>query len=271
MSKSIPIFRWSQCLLVLYTLCNMFFSFPLSSADTQRFSMEENETLLSATLHYCYRWHGYEKQEVPCLTLTKPKPWDVPAGHTENLDRTLRSPKQLQPDTIPWPTLHINIDTAEEKLLSEKSLPSSPVGIQDQRKSNILRHVMHSESANSKGNCSSGEQNNRIPSSSQDSASSSVTTERPRVERRKRLVRQFSFNHSDEDDLPDALAAISSQSNMRKSTSNSSLDKQVQPPIYPPKKVSPLEHSNKSPFYPGNEDPRMDREKLLRALLMTEL
>ncbi|XP_026780277.2 band 4.1-like protein 4B isoform X1 [Pangasianodon hypophthalmus] len=248
-------------------------SFPLSSADTQRFSMEENETLLSATLHYCYRWHGYEKQEVPCLTLTKPKPWDVPAGHTENLDRTLRSPKQLQPDTIPWPTLHINIDTAEEKLLSEKSLPSSPVGIQDQRKSNILRHVMHSESANSKGNCSSGEQNNRcvIPSSSQDSASSSVTTERPRVERRKRLVRQFSFNHSDEDDLPDALAAISSQSNMRKSTSNSSLDKQVQPPIYPPKKVSPLEHSNKSPFYPGNEDPRMDREKLLRALLMTEL
>lgn len=41
-------------------------------------------------------------------------------------------------------------------------------------------------------------------------------------------------NHSDEDDLPEALAAISSQSSMGKSTSNSSLDKQVQPPIYPP-------------------------------------
>ncbi|XP_017308669.1 band 4.1-like protein 4B isoform X1 [Ictalurus punctatus] len=260
-------------------------SFPLSSADTQRFSVEENETLLSATLRYCYRWHGYEKQEVPCLTLTKPKPWDVPAGHTEDLDRTLRSPKPLQPDTIPWPALHINIDTPEEKLLSEKSLPSSPVGIQDQRKNNILRHVMHSESANSKGNCSSRDQNNRIPSSSQDSASSSLTTERLQVERRKRLVRQYSFNHSDEDDLPDALAAISSQSNMRRSTSNSSLDKQIQPPIYPPQKVSPLEHSNKSPFCPGsvphllpfsahsvsNEDLRTDREKLLRALLMTEL
>lgn len=41
-------------------------------------------------------------------------------------------------------------------------------------------------------------------------------------------------NHSDEDDLPEALAAISSQCNMGKSSSNSSLDKQVQPPIYPP-------------------------------------
>ncbi|KAK2815093.1 hypothetical protein Q7C36_023359 [Tachysurus vachellii] len=246
-------------------------NFPLSSADTQRFSVEENETLLSATLHYCYRWHGYEKQEVPCLTLTKPKPWDVPAAHTEDVDRSLRSPKQFQPDTIPWPTLHINIDTAEEKLLSEKSLPSSPAGIQDQRKSNVLRHTMHSESANSRGNCSSGDPDNRMASSSQDSASSSATTERPRLERRKRLVRQFSFNHSDEDDLPDALAAISSQSNMKRSTSNSSLDKQVQPPIYPPQKVSPLEHSNKSPFYSGNEDLRMEREKLLRALLMTEL
>ncbi|TSK20252.1 Band 4.1-like protein 4B [Bagarius yarrelli] len=246
-------------------------SFPLSNADTRKFSIEENETLLSATLHYYYRWHGYEKQEVPCLTLTKPKPWDVPAAHPEDIDRSLRSPKQLQPDAKPWPTLHININTADEKLLSEKSLPSSPAGIQDHRKSNILRRVMHSESANSKGNCSSGDQENRIPSSSQDSAYSSAATERPRVERRKRLVRQFSFNHSDEDDLPDALAAISSQSNMRRTTSNSSLDKQVQPPIYPPQKVSPVEPSNKSPFYTGNEDLRLEREKLMRALLMTEI
>lgn len=99
----------------------------------------------------------------------------------------------------------------------------------------------------------------RYPSSSQDSGSSSLNIEKPRVDRRKRLVRQFSLwvtrhlrhfrfdnedsleilylsysNHSDEDDLPEALAAISSQCSMVKSSSNSSLDKQVQPPIYPP-------------------------------------
>lgn len=55
----------------------------------------------------------------------------------------------------------------------------------------------------------------------------------------------FCSNHSDEDDLPDALAAISSQSKMGKSTSSSSLDKQVQPPIYPPVKlIPPLIHSD---------------------------
>lgn len=78
--------------------------------------------------------------------------------------------------------------------------------------------------------------------------------------RRKRLVRQFSLwvhenstgqpklhcphdfsspvilllcsNHEDEDNLPEALAAISSQST-GKSGSTSSLDKQIQPSIYP--------------------------------------
>lgn len=39
-------------------------------------------------------------------------------------------------------------------------------------------------------------------------------------------------NHEDEDNLPEALAAISSQS-MAKSGSSSSLDKQIQPSIYP--------------------------------------
>ncbi|XP_022535395.2 band 4.1-like protein 4B isoform X2 [Astyanax mexicanus] len=268
-------------------------SFPLSSADTQRFSMEENEAPHAGKVHRCYHRHAYEKQEAPCLSLPKPKPWVISAGHPEEYDRPLPSPNHLDLESTPWPALHINIDTvsaaqAEEKPLSEKSLPSSPSGLQDQLKSNILRHVRQSESGgSSRGNSSSGDQNNRLPSSSQDSASSSVNLERPRVERRKRLVRQYSFNHSDEDDLPEALAAISSESSMGKSTSSSSLDKQVQPPIYPPKSVPPpLEHCDKSPlFYPSpvphllpfsphsnsNEELKMDREKLLRALLMTEL
>ncbi|XP_035381742.1 band 4.1-like protein 4B isoform X1 [Electrophorus electricus] len=267
-------------------------SFPLSSADSRRFSVEENELPHSGRAHRCYYHHGYDKQETPCLTLAKPKPWVIPVGHTEEPDRALRSPNQLrnlnpmEPDSNPWPALHINIDTAEEKPLSEKSLPSSPTGLQDQLHSNVRRHVMQSESGSSKGNSSSTE-HNRVPSSSQDSASSSANTERPRVERRKRLVRQFSFNHSDEDDLPEALAAISSESSMGRSTSNSSLDKQVQPPIYPPHKSVPLlEHGDRSPLYcpssvshllplsvhsHSNEDLRLDREKLMRALLMTEL
>ena len=39
-------------------------------------------------------------------------------------------------------------------------------------------------------------------------------------------------NHEDEDNLPEALAAISAES-ATKSGSNSSLDRQIQPPIYP--------------------------------------
>ncbi|XP_062842013.1 band 4.1-like protein 4B [Trichomycterus rosablanca] len=226
-------------------------SFPLRSPDIQRFSVEENETVFSAKHYHCYRWHGYEKQDVPCLTLPKSKQLAVPKG--EDLNQVLRSPNHLNTDPTPWPTFHINIDTAEKKPLSEKSLPSSPSGFQDQLKSNIVRHAMRCERGKSSGNCSSGDQNSRILSSSQDSASSSTTMERPRVERRKRLVRQFSFNHSDEDDLPEALAAITSQSNMRKSTSSSSLDKQVQPPIYPPQKsVSPSELCDKSRLYPSS-------------------
>lgn len=59
---------------------------------------------------------------VQCLQLSfVSEPWDVPAGHTEDLDRTLRSPKPLQPDTIPWPALHINIDTVSVVLVLERN------------------------------------------------------------------------------------------------------------------------------------------------------
>lgn len=56
-----------------------------------------------------------------CLQLSfVSEPWDVPAGCTEDLDRTLQSPKQLKTDTIPWPALHINIDTVSVVLVLEK-------------------------------------------------------------------------------------------------------------------------------------------------------
>ncbi|ROL47773.1 Band 4.1-like protein 4B [Anabarilius grahami] len=179
-------------------------SFPLSTADTRRFSVEENEAPHSGKIHRCYHHHGYEKQEALCLTTAKPKAWVVSPGLSDELDRALQN--QLEAEPAAWPALHINIDM----------------------------RATQSDSGTSKGNSSSGDQTDRYPSSSQDSGSSSLNIEKPRVDRRKRLVRQFSFNHSDEDDLPEALAAISSQCSMVKSTSNSSLDKQVQPPIYPP-------------------------------------
>ncbi|XP_043118013.1 band 4.1-like protein 4B isoform X3 [Puntigrus tetrazona] len=259
-------------------------SFPLSTADTRRFSVEENEAPLSGKIHRCYHHHGYEKQEALCLTTAKPKAWVVSPGLPDELDRALQN--QLEAEPAAWPALHINIDMAEEKPLSEKSLPSSPAVLQEQLKSNISKRATQSDSGTSKGNSSSGDQTDRYPSSSQDSGSSSLNIEKPRVDRRKRLVRQFSFNHSDEDDLPEALAAISSQCSMGKSSSNSSLDKQVQPPIYPPQKdTSRLERDNSPLFLPSpvpqllpyathtesSEDLRMEREKLLRALLMTEL
>lgn len=60
---------------------------------------------------------------VQCLQLSfVSEPWDVPAGHTEDFDRTLRSPKRLQPDTISWPTLHINIDTVSVVLVLERKI-----------------------------------------------------------------------------------------------------------------------------------------------------
>ena len=49
-------------------------------------------------------------------------------------------------------------------------------------------------------------------------------------------------NHEDEDNLPEALAAISSQST-GKSGSTSSLDKQIQPSIYPQVNTNTYAHT----------------------------
>ncbi|KAI4883617.1 hypothetical protein NFI96_000837 [Prochilodus magdalenae] len=224
-------------------------SFPLSSADTQRFSMEENEAPHSGKVHRCYHHHGYEKQEAQCLSLTKPKPWIIAAGHPEEYNRPLPSPNHLDLDSTPWPALHINIDTRKKKK-HQPLCVSFPYKMARQRKSHYRRKAS------------------------------------PRLPVAYKINSKAIFC-DDEDDLPEALAAISSESSMGKSASNSSLDKQVQPPIYPPQKIPPpLEHCDKSPlFYPSpvphllpfsphadsNEEMRMDREKLLRALLMTEL
>ncbi|XP_031432323.1 band 4.1-like protein 4B isoform X2 [Clupea harengus] len=242
-------------------------SFPMSSADAQRFSMEENE--YSGQFHHYCPHHIYSNQEALGLTLSKPKAWAIPMQQQQQQQQHQQLESVMD---SPWPTLHININTAEEKPLSEKSLPSSPSLTEEQmKKSNILMVAKVEKEHSSPA---------AQPARSHES-------ENPK-DRRRRLVRQYSFNHSDEDDLPEALAAISSQSSMVKSGSTSSLDKQIQPPIYPPQMEmcdSPLFYQTSLPHLlpcvpahtesvrssSSTEDLKMDREKLLRTLLMTEL
>ncbi|XP_063055946.1 band 4.1-like protein 4B [Engraulis encrasicolus] len=257
-------------------------SFPMSTADAQRFSLEENEAPYAGKIrHYCLH-HIYSNQEALGLTLTQPQAWAVPLPQQQPLP--LPPQPQLEPLMVetssPWPTLHININTAEEKPFSEKSLPSSPSLLEEQMKrSNILRIAKAEKGPPSPTAKQPGSK--PVSPAVKPARSQESPKEKPK-DRRKRLVRQFSFNHSDEDDLPEALAAISSESSMTrsKSGSSSSLDKQIQPPIYPPMEEndSPLLSQTSIPhLLPAHtesnstEDLKMDREKLLRTLLMTEL
>ncbi|XP_071385308.1 band 4.1-like protein 4B isoform X2 [Centroberyx affinis] len=301
-------------------------SFPLSGPGSDhQFSIEENETPYSGKIHHHHRRHTHS-QDTLCHTHSKSKHRapPCPADGLE-LSQSLLKALESDSDSSPWPSLHINMDNkGEEKQLSEKSLhpPASPAVLPDHLKCNILKAQMEaafrvSTPTTPRGKNSSETLNDRYQSSSQDSAASSLTADKnthrpernltperlqpkanPNTNRRKRLVRQFSFNHEDEDNLPEALAAISSQST-GKSGSSSSLDKQIQPPIYPqvdkmpalelgsPCCPSPSPSPHLSPSYyhssiphlvpylaahtDSGEEMRLDREKILRALLMTEL
>ncbi|XP_074539514.1 band 4.1-like protein 4B isoform X2 [Halichoeres trimaculatus] len=301
-------------------------SFPLSGpASDHQFSVEENETSYSGKIHHHHRRHTHS-QDTLCHTHAHKNKRRAPPCPADGLDisQSLLKALESESDSAPWPSLHINMDNkGEEKQLSEKSLhpPASPVIHPDHVKCNILKAQMEAAFREApitpRGKNSNQTLNERYQSSSQDSAASSLTADKTphhqdrnlttdslpcksntSTTRRKRLVRQFSFNHEDEDNLPEALAAISSQS-MMKSGSTSSLDKQIQPSIYPqvdnmpalelggPCCPSPSPSPHLSPSYyrssiphlvpylaahnDSGEEMRLDREKILRALLMTEL
>ncbi|XP_027868406.1 band 4.1-like protein 4B isoform X2 [Xiphophorus couchianus] len=235
-------------------------SFPLSSsASDHQYSSSENENSYSGKTHHRHRRHTHS-QDTLCHTHTKNKRRAPPCpADGMDISQSLLKALETDRDSPPWPSLHINIDNkGEEKQLLEKSLhpPASPVMLPDHLKCNILKAQMEAAFRKDapptpRGRSSNDTSSDRCQSSSQDSAASSVTAEKtprrqdrsftpdklqtkgnPSSNRRKRLVRQFSFNHEDEDNLPEALAAISSQS-AGKSGSSSSLDKQIQPSIYP--------------------------------------
>ncbi|KAM9404704.1 band 4.1-like protein 4B [Salvelinus alpinus] len=307
-------------------------SFPLSGpvlGGEQQFSVEENETPYSGNIHHRHRRHTHydNSQETYCHTHSKNK-HRAPPCPVDELELCLLNPLETDSNTSPWPSLHVNMDNkAEEKQLSEKSLqPSSPRSPPDHLKCNIFKAQMEAVFRDApltpRGKTCSQEINDRYQSSSQDSrdsATSSLTTEKtslrpdhnsttdrpaksnPNTNRRKRLVRQFSFNHEDEDNLPEALAAISSRST-GKCGSNNSLDNQTQPSIYPQETNTQMDmpilelrspccersasphlspsyyHTSIPPLVPclashtnSGEEMRLGREKILRALLMTEL
>ncbi|XP_072572325.1 band 4.1-like protein 4B isoform X2 [Paramormyrops kingsleyae] len=224
--------------------------------ELQQYSMEENEgsPYSSKGIRRCpHHQPGFESAESLCGMPKSHMLRPVTQCKPDDLDDDQLKQTELESGRLPgpWPSLHINIDSKmEEKQLSEKSLhsPALTAGLPEHLKCNILKAQMDSafrvmNEGDRRGSSSGHEHNGRFPSSSQDSVSSSLTTEKPpvRSERRKRLVRQYSFNHSDEDDLPAALAAISSQSSAGKTTSESSLDIQIQPPIYPKADLALLE------------------------------
>ncbi|XP_030225807.1 band 4.1-like protein 4B [Gadus morhua] len=302
-------------------------SFPLSGPDSDhQFSVEENEAPYAGKIHQHHHRRHTHSQDTLCHTHSNTRNRASPRlCDGVDVPQSLRKALETDSDSSPWPSIHINIDNkAEDKQLSEKSLrpPSTPCLLPDHLKCNILKAQMEAvfrePPTTPRGKGSSDTSNERYQSSSQDSAASSLTVEknphwsdysrtldRPHpnsyninTNRRKRLVRQFSFNHEDEDNLPEALAAISAES-ATKSGSNSSLDRQIQPPIYPQvdNKMPTLElgssrcpslspSPNLSPSFFRSSIPhlipytaahnnsgeeRLDREKILRALLMTEL
>ncbi|CAL8247195.1 unnamed protein product [Lota lota] len=302
-------------------------SCPLSGPGSDhQFSVEENEAPYSGKIHHHHHRRHTHSQDTLCHTHSKTRHRASPHP-CDGLDisQSLRKALESDSDSSPWPSIHINIDNkAEDKQLSEKSLhpPSTPRLLPDHLKCNILKAQMEAAfrepPTTPRGKGSSDTSNERYQNSSQDSAASSLTAEknphrsdysrtldRPQpnsyninTNRRKRLVRQFSFNHEDEDNLPEALAAISAES-ATKSGSNSSLDRQIQPPIYrqvdnkmptlelgssrcpslsPSPNLSPSFYRSSIPHlvpyiaaHNDSGEERLDREKILRALLMTEL
>ncbi|KAM4688983.1 band 4.1-like protein 4B [Discoglossus pictus] len=136
-----------------------------------------------------------------------------------------------------WPPLHVNINKGEERKSLEKPLhsplsplsPISPSSKSDHLKYNILKAqvdgvfrvgapVAIEEMCVSEFSKppSLQDANVRSPASlraeSTQSTGSSSSKQESRPPRLKKLTRQFSFNHSDEDDLPPALAAVAAES-----------------------------------------------------------
>ncbi|XP_072910411.1 band 4.1-like protein 4B [Hemitrygon akajei] len=207
----------------------------LNSVNIQQFSVEENGGTPftgSATGRHHLPNHGLITLELEDTDAYSgmPSPTKLSSTVLPHYDEVGVCFKQLEADSSKvvgqWPSLHININNkGEEKKLLEKALhsPASPSSHPDQMKSNIIKAQMDAalkckkeEPALSSNNKSSGTltDGSRCLDTSQDSTKTTGVQERPRSKssRIRKLTRQYSFNHSDEDDLPPALAAATRSS-----------------------------------------------------------
>ncbi|XP_052573765.1 band 4.1-like protein 4B isoform X2 [Peromyscus californicus insignis] len=270
-------------------------SYPLSSpalSPTERlpFGLEENggtpfAPKASGRHHHQLQHHSnyglsltLEKKEGPLRSpnsskaLTKLSP-GAPALYSEAAAHL----KKLELETVktagPWPALHININKAEEKKVSEKTLqaPLLPSPVADHVKCNILKAQLENASRvnaqivkeeptfvniNKKSSLQDTNVRSPIPIRVE---TAQPAVEKPEIKppRVRKLTRQYSFNRSDEDDLPPDLAeAVGATTATTTNTTMSAT--QVSVPLASPKvqKVSsPQKSEVKSPLSPGAKSP----------------
>uniref|UniRef100_A0A8C5YSL0 Erythrocyte membrane protein band 4.1 like 4B n=1 Tax=Marmota marmota marmota TaxID=9994 RepID=A0A8C5YSL0_MARMA len=209
----------------------------LSPSDRLPFGIEENggTPFPPKASGWHHRQHQHHSNYGLSLTLeNKEGPLRSPNSSSKSLTKLSPGPhalfsdaaahlKKLELETVkaagPWPTLHININKAEEKKVSEKTLqtPLLPSPVADHVKCNILKAQLENASRVSAqiGKEESTFVNINKKSSLQDTNVRSpipirVETAQPAVEkpeikppRVRKLTRQYSF---DEDDLPPDLA-----------------------------------------------------------------
>ncbi|GAB5580000.1 band 4.1-like protein 4B isoform X11 [Prionailurus iriomotensis] len=265
----------------------------LSSADRLPFGIEENggtpfTTKASGRHHHHHHQHQHHPNYGLSLTLeNKEGPLRSPNSSSKSL--TKLSPggpalfseaaahlKKLELETVkaagPWPALHININKAEEKKVSEKTLqtPLLPSPVADHVKCNILKAQLENASRVSAqvGKEESTFVNINKKSSLQDAKKSYSYTcgnyptscgkagnqASPSEEVNKTI--QFS-NRSDEDDLPPDLAEAVGASTAA-TTHTTTATTQVSAPLVSPKghKVSsPQNSEGKGPLSPGAKSP----------------
>ncbi|XP_072583852.1 band 4.1-like protein 4B isoform X7 [Vulpes vulpes] len=273
-------------------------SFPLpspglSSSDRLPFGIEENGGTARASARHHHHHHQHQHQHHPSygLSLTLDNK-EGPARSPNSCSKSLTSKSKLSPgapalfseaaahlkklelETVkaagPWPALHININKAEEKKVSEKTLqtPLLPSPVADHVKCNILKAQLENASRVSAqvGKEESTFININKKSSLQDANVRSpipirVETTQPAMEkpeikppRVRKLTRQYSF---DEDDLPPDLAeAVGAPT--AAATNTTTATTQVSAPLVSPKGhklSSPQNSEGKGQLSPGAKSP----------------
>ncbi|XP_020145011.2 band 4.1-like protein 4B isoform X1 [Microcebus murinus] len=266
----------------------------LSSSDRLPFGIEENggtpfPPKASGRHHHQHQHqHQHQLHSSYGLSLTldnKEGPLRSPNSSSKSL--TKRSPgtpalyseaaahlKKLELETVkaagPWPALHININKAEEKKVSEKTLqtPLLPSPVADHVKCNILKAQLENAS---RVNVQVGKEESTFvninkKSSLQDAnvrspipirvEATQPAVEKPEIKppRVRKLTRQYSF---DEEDLPPDLAEAVGVTTAT-TTNTTTAATQVSVPLASPKvqKVSsPQKSEGKGQLSPGAKSP----------------